>query len=178
MKESTNCPSIRVEYVSGGATHVSTFDKPISCYAIIRPIPEHIQYFFISHKDPMDTKIAKSFDHYLKKIGFSGYIAEDNRQPGLDLWREKIQPSIENCSGLIVIWTAEAIKEPKAILREIKYAQEKNKRIMLLTDKGLDIPDILQKDNEYDCAEDTISEHDVVKMVDKIYQMYLDGIFS
>lgn len=178
MKESTNCPSIRVEYVSGGATHVSTFDKPISCYAIIRPIPKHIQYFFISHKDPMDTKIAKSFDHYLKKIGFSGYIAEDNRQPGLDLWREKIQPSIENCSGLIVIWTAEAIKEPTAILREIKYAQEKNKRIMLLTDKGLDIPDILQKDNEYDCAEDTISEHDVVKMVDKIYQMYLDGVFS
>ena len=156
---------------------MATFNKPMDCYAMIQPIPDRGQYFFISHKDPENSKAAKILDYYLKKIGFSGYLAEENRQPGCDLWREKIFPAIENCVRLIVIWTEEAEQQPEAILREIKYAQEKNKKILLLAEKDLDIPDILQGQDEHVYVECKISESDLVKLVNDIHQMCMNGIF-
>ena len=98
LRAYTNNPTVEVEYeAAGSAPKVIVFAKRSIHHAIISPIPNHGRYFFISHKDPVNTKMAKQLDHYLKKIGFGGYIAEEDRQPGLDLWQEKILPSIENC---------------------------------------------------------------------------------
>ena len=177
MTAYTNRPSIEVEYTVGGSK-TAPFNIPIGCHTIIQRIPYRDQYFFISHKDPENTIEAKSLNYYLEKIGFRGYLAEDNRQPGLDLWHEKILPAIEKCAGLIAIWTEKAAQQPEAMLREIKYAQEKNKRIMPLVEKDLDIPDILKGQNEYANTKGTISEPDLVKLVEEIHQMYMSGTFS
>lgn len=178
MTADTNHPSIEVEYAVDGSTKATTFNMPIGCHAVIQRIPYRGQYFFISHKDPENTIEAKSLDYYLEKIGFKGYLAEEDRQPGRDLWHEKILPAIEKCAGLIAIWTEKTAQQPEAMLREIKYAQEKNKRIIPLVEKDLDIPDILKGQNEYANAKDTISEPDLVKLVEEIHQMYMSGIFS
>ena len=178
MTADTNHPSIEVEYPVGGSTKATTFNMPIGCHTVIQRIPYRDQYFFISHKDPENTIEAKSLNYYLEKIGFSGYLAEDNRQPGLDLWHEKILPAIEKCAGLIAIWTEKAAQQPEAMLREIEYAQEKNKRIILLVEKDLDIPDILKGQNEYADTKGRISKPDLVKLVEEIHQMYMGGSFS
>lgn len=178
MSAGTNCPTVEVEYTVGGPTpKVVKFDKTVHCYAIITHAPDRRQSFFISHKDPEDTEIAKKLDHYLKKIGFRGYIAEENRQPGLDLWREKIFPQIESCTGLIVIWTEKAKQYPKAICDEIEYAQKYDKRIIQLIEKNIDIQCILQNQNEYIHTNDKIVEQDLVDLVSSIYQMHTRGFF-
>ena len=61
-------------------------------YIIINPKHSPEKHFFLSHKDPENTFIASRLDHYLKKIGFIGYVAENDPKPGLDIWTEKIFP--------------------------------------------------------------------------------------
>ena len=63
------------------------------------------------------------------------------------------------------------------ICDEIKYAQEQNKRIILLVEKGLDIPDIVQEQNERIHTDDKITEYDLVELVNSLHKLYIKGIF-
>lgn len=176
MKAHTNRPSIEVEYKAGDLKKATIFDMH-NGYVIVRNIPNHHRYFFISHKDPENTEIAQKLDHYLQKIGFNGYVAEKNRQPGLKLWEEKILPAIERCMGLIIIWTAEGAQSD-AIRRELDYAHEKNKIIIIIAEKVQSIPDDFQKTTEYVLVDGQIHESDLVKLAENIHQMYQRGIFE
>ena len=178
LKAGTNTSTVKAEYSVGGSpSKVITFGKQPNCHAIFSFIPVHNQYFFISHKDPENTEISKRLDYYLRKIGFSGYLAEEDRQPGLNFWDEKILPSIANCMGLIVMWTEVASSSQK-IYDEIKYAQDQNIRIIPLVEKTLDLPDIIQEQNEYMSTNDKITEYDLVKLVNSLYNEYTRGVFS
>ena len=174
----SNVPSVEVECLMGHMKPKTiTFPHPVGSI-VIENIP-HRSSFFISHKTSEDTKLAQRLGHYLEKIGFGGYNAEIDRRPGQDLWDEKFFPAIDGCVGLIVLWTAEAEKHPESIKKEILYANEKNKRIMPVVEKGTNPPDVLTKNREYFEVDTNVSEHDLVRLVRSIYNLYMkDELYS
>ena len=174
----TNTLTLQVEYlINKSAPRTITFGIPDTKSLIINPKHPPEKYFFLSHKDPDDQDIAQRLDHYLKKIGFNGYVAEDYPMPGLDIWDDKIFPAIDDCVGVIILWTKNAEKYSKSIFREIKHAQKKKKIIVILAEKGIGIPKILPKTTEYVKADGDINGQELVKLVNVIYKTYMSGKF-
>lgn len=172
LKAGTNSLVIDVEYTIDRSARKTTFSD--AGYLIINPKHSPEKHFFLSHKDPENTHIASRLDHYLKKIGFIGYIAENDPKPGLDMWTEKIFPSIDDCVCMIVLWTDIATNSPK-IPAEIEYAKEKRKRIIILAEKESKVPEIFVGTNEYIKACEEITDEDLVNLVNWIHDMYRQG---
>ena len=174
----TNYALIEAEYRKNHSkeSHTISFDFPESRYVIIHNIHSPEKHFLISHKDPENTNISEKLDLYLKKIGFAGYVAENDPSPGLDIWEEKVIPAINTCSALIVLWTNDAIKNPSNIFREMNYAKKQNKRIITLSEK-IELPEIFQGTNEYTTV-DEIDDENLIQLVDNIYKNYRKGIFE
>ena len=174
----TNSPVFDVEYAAGrSARKKVTFGPPDTKYLIINPKHSPEKHFFLSHKDPKDKTIALSLDRHLEKIGFRGYVAENDPKPGLDIWDEKILPSIDDCVGMIVLWTRNAAKDPKSISKEIEYAIKKEKRVFLLAENGIDIPSGLGKTTEHITTGARVTDRDLVYLVNAIHDVYKQGGF-
>lgn len=179
LREFTNNPTLEVTYsVNKSSTKTLKFCTPYTRCIIINPMHPPEKHFFLSHKDPKDTLIATRLNHHLIKIGFIGYVAEDNPRPGFDIWDEKISPSIDTCVGIIVLWTSDAAADPQRIIREVKYAKKKGKRVILLAEKNVDIPDLFQGTKEYLTTESKISNIELVKLVEVIEKIYDLGGFE
>ncbi len=89
LVSTTNSYSLIVSYRKIGSQQLLTRTYSPFGSLVIHPIPrQEGKHFFVSHKDPENTVLARRVDHYLKKIGFHGYLAEDNRLPGVDLWQK------------------------------------------------------------------------------------------
>ena len=177
LRPSTNSSTVEVEYASGRLeSETATFNTPVA-YLDIQRIPLDDAHFFISHKIPEDNKLAERLDYYLQKIGFTGYTAEGNPLLGHDLWNEKIYPEIDSCVGLIVLWTAEAERNPESICKEIEHAKEKGKRTILLREENTCIPDGLQ-DIEHHSTNGKTGELDLVKLVRNIYHQDKKNLFK
>lgn len=180
MKLGTNFPKIDVNYrinKSSKSTTV-TFTNPDTRYIIIHPIHPAEKHFFISYKGQQDRQLATKLDQHLTKIGFKGYVAENDYRPGTDIWTEKIFPSIDDCVALIVLWTSDSAAEPSTVFREVEYAKGKQKRVILLSEYGLDIPKIFQGDKEYVQIKSKITDDDLVNLVENIEKTYKGGGFE
>ncbi len=172
----TNIPFTEVSYTIDNSERVKKFECPRG-FANINNIPSHDKYFFISHKIPTDTRLARRLDYYLRKIGFWGYVAEAIPQPGQSVWEEKLFPKIEECTGVIVLWTREAKGSPESIDREVRRARKYDKRVMSLIE-GESIPDVVaNQPEEYIMTSGPITESSLVKLVHRIRMMYEDGTF-
>lgn len=173
----TNYSTIKVRYsVAGGPDGEALFDNPDAPYIILNPVPP-LESFFISHKDPQDTKTAGELARYLGKVGFQGYVAECDPRPGDDIWKDKILPNIDACVGMIVLWTADACASPGRIIREVNRAKKSDKKIILVADRGTAIPPVLGKDTEYTESKACISSADLVQLVSGIRGQYKGGRF-
>jgi hypothetical protein len=193
LKGGTNVYSFSISYERSESEEIFTLAMhapSVENFVIIYPLRgQSDKCFFISHKIPEDTALATKLDHYLQKIGFKGWLAEANLRPGLDIWSEKIMPTIknENCIGIIALWDSLAIKGPDAMIRELKYAKDCSKKQILLVeralvehDKGgkrdLGLPTVFQKRKEYQRSLGaTITEIDLVHLVMSIGQTYQNG---
>jgi hypothetical protein len=178
----TNVFSLNVRYRVRGTDKIIAIPIDGFCVTnsiVIYPSRQTEKYFFVSHKIPEDTSIASKLDHHLQKVGFKGFLAEDNPRPGLDIWAEKIMPAIqdESCIGVIALWGANAEKSPAAIIRELKYAQDYGKTQILLVEKQTNVPDSFPKNvREYQESIGTsITEVDLIKLVKSIDNMYKSG---
>lgn len=179
LKEYTNNPTLEVTYsVNKSSTKTLKFNTPHTRCIIINPMHPPEKHFFLSHKDPKDTLISTRLNHHLMKIGFTGYVAEDDPRPGLDIWDEKIFPSIDTCVGIIVLWTSYAAADPQTIIREVEYANKKGKRVILLAEKDIDIPYLFQGTKEYLTTESKITDIELVKLVEIIEKTYDLGGFE
>lgn len=135
--------------------------------------------FFISHKDPEDTDIGRQLAHFLKKLGFAGYLSEDDYRPGVDLWMEKIPVAIESSIGVIILWTSRAAKNPDNIYREINIAKSMGKRLIMAREEWITAPDIFPKEIEYyRFKENPISMADLKKLACTIEDTYRRGGYS
>lgn len=177
LQFATNYPDLDVEYTIDKNTKTVSFCNPDTRCIIINPKHPPEKHFFLSHKDPENTGLAERLDRHLQKIGFIGYVAENDPKPGLDIWDEKIFPSIDDSTGLIVLWTKDAANSPDTIYKEIEYANKKEKRIILLAEKDVEIPTMLQGTIEYMTIDETIADYDLVRLVDTIHNLYKLGSF-
>ena len=174
----TNISTLQVEYlISESISRTVTFGIPDTKFLIIQPKDSPEKDFFLSHKAPDDQYIAQKLHHHLKKIGFNGYVAEDYPMPGFDIWNDKIFPAIDDSVGVIILWTKNAKKHYENIFREIKHAQKKEKIIVILAEKDLEIPKILPQTTEYIQADGDINDQELVKLVNAIHKAYMNGNF-
>jgi len=173
LPEGTITYAIIVSYKKEGSSKSITikYDTPTRSI-IVKPVRQTSKYFFISHKDPEDSKLATKLDFYLRKLGFDGYVAENDKRPGLDFWDDKIFPAIDYCLALIVIWTLNATKDHKNIFLEVKYAKKKDKIIISLTEKDVSIPRLFVNSKERtQISLDTI-DIDLIKFVTAVEANY------
>lgn len=178
LRQDTNYPTLVIKYrVNKSQTKTIKFTNPYTRGIIIHPMHPPEKHFFLSHKDPKDIFLATKLDHHLQKIGFMGYMAENDPRPGLDIWYEKIFPSIDTCFGLIVLWTSDAAEDPQTIIREVEYAKKKQKRMILLAEKDVAIPDMFQGTKEYLELNGKIIDVELVKLVEIIERIYKSGGF-
>lgn len=165
--------SITASYKKVGASKAITitYEAPTRSI-IVKPIRITSKYFFISHKDPDDLDLATKLDFYLRKIGLEGYIAENDRRPGLDYWDDKIFPAIDYCLAIIVIWTSNASKDCKNILREVKYAKKNGKTIIPLIERDVTIPKLFENSKEYAWISANSTDVDLIQFVTDIEKNY------
>ena len=178
LTQNTNNPILEVTYsVNKSPYKTLKFKNPHTRCIIINPMHPPEKHFFLSHSDPKDTLIAQRLDHHLRKIGVEGYVAEDDPRPGLDIWDEKIFPSIDTCMGIIVLWTSAAVNS-QTIIREVEYAKKKGKRTILLAEKDVDIPDLFRGTSEYLTTKNKIIDIELIKLVGNIEKIYDRGGFE
>jgi len=175
LTEHTNASGLEITYQKKDK-QVKT-EYPTYHYLLLKPIRPVKEHFFISHKDPEDTDIAKKFDRYLQKIGFKGFIAEIEKRPGTDIWKNKIFPGIDTCIALIVLWTENAKKLPQNILKEMKHAKKQKKKIILISQKGINLPKSFPKYTEFIEIE-KFSENVFSSTVQFIEETYKNGLYS
>lgn len=176
LKHGTNSYFISVRYKSSkyAKSKEITF-KFHGMNLIIHSKRNPTQEFFESHKDPQDKTLAMRLKGYLEKIGFNGFVAEANLLPGLDLWKKKIFPEIDQCKGLIVIWTKNSQQSSKRIEKEIRYAKKKGKPIIPIVEGNLKIPKIISTEKNYLQTAGPITDHDLIELVSKIANTYESG---
>ncbi len=133
-------------------------------YIVFNQIEHNGKMFFISHKDDEDTYVSRRLAGFLKKLGFIGYLSEDDHRPGMDLWREKIPEAIKSSVGIIILWTSNAAARPTKIKREIKIAKSSKKRLILIREKGVRMPLIFPKKIEWYTFEGPISMPELKKI--------------
>jgi len=180
LREATNYSLLEITYRYAKSVDLitATFGYPDTRYLIIKSVHSPEKHFFISHKDPVQTQLGTKLDYHLIKIGFRGYLAENDKSPGLDIWNDKIIPNIDGCVALVVLWTAEATKDSKRILREVKRAKRQKKKIIVLAEKDVKIHKIFKGTKEYyRVAEGKVKEIDLIELVEHIEKLYRSGAF-
>ena len=178
IEANTNYYGIVIHY-RDKSNEVRTFSHNPQKYIIFTPLGPCESHFFISHKDPQDTSIGKQLAHFLRKVGFNGYLSEDDHRPGIDLWKDKIPLAIQDSVGVIILWTTKASREPEKIYREIKIAKSFKRPLILAREHGVRVPDIFPKKKiEYYKLEKPISASQLIKLSCSIEDIYSHGGYS
>ena len=173
--QNTNSLSILASYKHRGSTQTLSQSYQLAKSLIISPIARQVRFLFLSHKDPEDAPIARKFDHYLRKIGFEGYLAEDDRQPGQDLW-QKIRSKIEQSLTLAAFWTRNAESDPAFMKRELEYSISVGKKPVLFAEHGVNVPDSFPKGVEFEEIRMTPTE--LVEMAESVEGAYRAGLYG
>ena len=147
-------------------------------FLVFYPLGPGEQHFFISHKDDEDTNVGRHLAGFLKKLGFIGYLSEDDHRPGMDLWQEKIPVAVASSIGVIILWTSNAAKNPAKIYREIEMAKSNGKRLIMAPEQGVGIPDVFPIEIEYFRLENPITTSQLKKLACSIEETYRRGGYS
>jgi hypothetical protein len=177
FKAHTNCYSIVVHYLIDD--NLKIFRAKTQKYFIFSPPGPNEKKFFISHKDPEDTIICRRFASFLGKLGFIGYMSEDDRRPGIDLWKEKIPSNIKTSVAMVIVWTKKASKNPENIYREIDMAKSFNKRFIMAIENNVPPPsEKISTDIEYFTVTYPASVGDIKKLACHIEDSYRRGVYT
>lgn len=173
LKAGTNRYLIKIYHSSG-----KVLEHDPRKYVVINPVCPPKREFFISHKDPADTDISRRLAKFLLKLGLVGYLAEDDKRLGLDLWEGKIIPAIKESIGTIILFTASAESGPDCIMREIKISKENDKPLILVLEPGVREPANFPKDIVYHRLETPLDFSAVKKLAGWVYDMYRKGKYN
>ncbi len=173
LTQYTNTYEIKVDYLLSGVRQTQTLAP--GGYLMIEPVRPPEKHFFVSHKDPEETGTGQRLDYFLQKIGFGGFLAEDHKRPGLDIWNDKIVPAIDACVAMIVLWTADAVRDPTNILRELDCARRAGRKTILVVENGSPLPSGFPSDIEYQRTPATIDDAALIELVESIHETYRLG---
>jgi hypothetical protein len=179
LKNSTNGYRIVITYLDTLDSSIRVFEHNPHKYFILSPAGPNEKLFFISHKDPENTNIGRSLSRFLGKLGFIGYLSEDDRRPGIDLWKKKIPSTIESSVAMIILWTSEAALNPDNIYRELYIAKSSNKRLIMVREKDVSVPlDFPKDDIEYFTVQRPISTTEIKNFACRIEDTYRHGGYA
>ncbi len=175
LRSDTNSCSVEVTYKHLDSSQPLIQSYPLVKALIIGPVTRQVRILFLSHKDPEDAPTARDLSRYLKKIGFEGYLAEDDRRPGQDLW-EKIKSKIDESLTLVALWTNNTEADAAFMKRELEYAISIGKKPVLFAEENSDVPDTFPKGIEFERIRRT--EAELVEMVKSIERSYRAGVYD
>lgn len=178
LKDGTNGYRIVITYLDTLDSSIRVFEHNPHKYFILSPAGPNEKLFFISHKDPEDTETCRSLSHFLGKLGFIGYLSEDDRRPGMDLWKEKIPTAIESSIAVVILWTSKATLNPDNIYREIALAKSFNKRLIMIRENDVSVPSDFPEDIEYFPVQKPISTTEIKNFACRIEDSYSRGVYS
>ena len=146
-------------------------------YLIFHPLGDPEQQFFISHKDPEDTNIGQKLKHFMGKLGLKGYLSEEDKRPGVDLWKEKIPPAVTASIGVVILWTSNAANKPENIYRELELAKSCRRRLIMAPEHGVPVPDGFPGGIEY-LEFNPKNPDELKRLAISIYEEYCRGGYS
>lgn len=173
LRAATNRYAIKIRYAIGNVLEYDSRN-----YIVIHPLCPPKSKFFISHKDPADTLISRKLSGFLSKLGLVGYLAEDDRRLGLDLWDGKIIPTIAESIGTIILFTSRAKDDPAQIVREIEISKDKGKPLILVLEPTVEKPINFPNGIEYYRLDTEISADELKKLAWWIYDTYRKGRYN
>lgn len=166
----TNAYRLAIEYNDGAKKRIEHDPRK---YLVFTPLGPCDQLLFISHMDPEDTRLGRHLVHFLKKIGFNGYLSEDDRRPGSDLWGDKIPKAIKDSLAVIFLWTRQAAGKPDNLLRELHLANAAKRAIVVAIEPDIPLPPTFSKEREYyrfNRAVNIRELKDFVRYIDRSYR--------
>ncbi len=175
LRAYTNYYHILIYYDDGNKR---VFDYDPQRFLVFYPLGHAHQQFFISHKDPQDTNIGRQLAGFLNKLGFIGYLSEDDHRPGLDLWKEKIPAAVAASIGVVILWTSNAAKDPAKILRELEMAKSNKKPLIMAPEKGVSTPKKFPKKIEYFRFKHPLTDGELKRLALSIHATYRRGGYS
>ena len=173
MRSGTNTYKLKTYYRRGNSRRAVEFAAG-KAVLIQPPCPPQKQ-LFISHSDPGDTQKGKWLVEFLRKVGFRGYLSEENPTPGFDIWIEKIPSEVKRSLATIVLWTRNAREQPQKIIKEVNIALSKKKRVIVITEKNLRSPKGINRNIEYVRSRGTLTKSDLLRLAVKIAEMHQSG---
>lgn len=108
---------------AGGGDAGTTKWFPAGQYIRVDTRPLRRKLVFISHVVPEDEEKARHVKTFLEKAGISGYMWEEDTQPGAAYWPEKLFPKIDTSNGLVAIWSAATEAHPDGVRKEVDRAR-------------------------------------------------------
>lgn len=177
FKAGTNFYQILIYYRVDNNLYVLEYDP--RKFLVFSEYPGEEQVF-ISHKDREDTDIGRHLSHFLRKLGFIGYLSEDDRRPGIDLWKKKIPSAIESSVAIIILWTAIAAQNPENIYREIDIAKSFSKKLLMVREKDVLVPSDFPKDKdiEYFPVQRPVLTYELKEFACRIEDTYRSGGYA
>lgn len=166
----TNAYRLAIEYDDGAKKRMELDPRK---YVVFTPLGPCDQLLFISHRDPEDTKLGRHLVNFLKKIGFNGYLSEDDRRPGSDLWGDKIPKAINDSLAVIFLWTRQAAGKPDNLLRELDLANAAKKPVLAAIEPDITLPPAFSREREYyrfNRAVNIRELKDFVRYIDRAYR--------
>jgi TIR domain-containing protein len=142
FRPSTNKYQVVVKYrlLSQPGNMLEAVSGP-DCYVIIESLPLTTQQVFLSHCVPEDSALAQQLGVYLRRAGFSAYMAEIDDRVGTIYWKEKLEPEILRSIGMVVLWTSKVESRSEAVGREIRFAQDNDVPAYPLLELGPSVVD-------------------------------------
>ena len=115
------------------------YDAASDDYLKVKPYHTRDVKVFISHSNAKtDCSTAHRLNELLHNAGFTPYIAEQDIQPGHNLWK-KIYMEISQSDRLLVLCTADGVKSCD-VREEIGIAVGLGKKIIPIVEKGISAP--------------------------------------
>ncbi len=176
LKSGTNTYSIVIHYRDNNV--VKKIEYNPHKFIILQPSGPNEKLFFISHKDREDTGVGRKLAHFLGKLGFKGYLSENDRKPGVDLWKEKIPSAIQSSIAMIILWTTSAAKNPENIYREIDIAKSCGKPLIMAREKDVAVPSDFPEDIEYYPVQSPVSTSELKNLACDIENTYRCGGYT
>lgn len=110
-------------------------------YLIIREAPAHESAeVFVSFLDHENEALGDLAEMYLQRAGMRPYLAKRDTRTGCDYWKDKIYPAIERSCGVLVVWSADAVRRPENVVREMEHAQSVGVPVGLFLERGAKPP--------------------------------------
>jgi hypothetical protein len=118
--------------------------RPISDRVLVTYPQSRAFSVFVSHSE-VDRDLTMRVEDYIRRIGQQPYLAESPQNPDIGklLFEEKINQAVQRANVVVLLWTGKSAMS-NAVRYEINYGRKLGKRILVVLERGIAMPQELQ----------------------------------